>query len=867
MALGLAVHFLGTSRLEFDITREALQLLEGRDGRTVPEVALLPRNLKTFKNLVTDRLPLLDMRVMDVPLTADNIAKLPTVTASNKGDERETQDAIQRTGPISANLHYFDPVALFTGLLSSDIVNSLHLGMAHFVDEPTELYHSHSWSGSVRTTSGQFAHFIVDGEMGNPIFPSTYILYSCGKDDCILHCTKDDALDDELHIGRVYGVGKDYRSGRDEDIEEGHVVLQIQEALRPGDHRLSDSLRHVPDIDELVLLSHEQLMYIPEEYAVDVCNVTQDYWYGETMEDPSFLDPSLDQPTGQEKGKGKAKEKGARQPFPKVHRPSTRKERHPDDDWIVRVVQPIDDDGHIPLCHTHPIRAELEMQVYGRQHFREWDQRASHSSVPVASIPLLTFIDGFGLYRNVYRTLVGFYATPAGFNRIDRRKRANTFPLFISPHGTVFDDVVDSLRTFIPLDKGIEVTIRGQRVILCAFTLAYIGDMPQQNHNSGCLGPSAGKPCRFCMMGRKTLYDALENDDPSEILYFDIEKHGRFCFQTGDMRRTMDNLRTPKERQEYASQWGLTLRKPALIQISPALDTVLSRPPDAAHSEYNGMSNLMHTLLIKHILKPKAAREYYYMLRTWKFPAGWHRLQSPIHHLLQYNLSAHAKWSVIVPGLLNFWLEERHIRARFWNAAVLHPALEGDSVVEYIIRAYAAHAKSNSVLMGPRLSSEDRKSITTIIVRAREVYQQMVVFTNFTPDTTRQREGSVASRVSQVSASSQLSAFTATLQTRLRDLRAMSQGSQDEPDWAFNRHLEEVLRREMPSDTEDPDKRSTKKSRKRRNLPRPEKDEDAPTINDALRPNVHVGVHYEDIIEEYALGTNVSTLVGEDVHR
>ena len=36
----------------------------------------------------------------------------------------------------------------------------MHTGLAHFVDEPEELYHSHSWASSIRSTSGEFAHII-----------------------------------------------------------------------------------------------------------------------------------------------------------------------------------------------------------------------------------------------------------------------------------------------------------------------------------------------------------------------------------------------------------------------------------------------------------------------------------------------------------------------------------------------------------------------------------------------------------------------------------------------------------------------------------------------------------------------------------
>ncbi|KAK3896333.1 hypothetical protein C8A05DRAFT_20664, partial [Staphylotrichum tortipilum] len=38
-------------------------------------------------------------------------------------------------------------------------------------------------------------------------------------------------------------------------------------------------------------------------------------------------------------------------------------------------------------------------------------------------------------------------------------------------------------------------------------------------------------------------------------------------------------------------------------------------------------------------------------------------------------------------------------------------------------------------------------------------------------------------------------------------------------------------------------------------------------MNDTLRPNIHVGVHFPDFAEEYALPVNCNTLTGENLHR
>jgi hypothetical protein len=85
----------------------------------------------------------------------------------------------------------------------------MHIGMAEFVDSPTELWQSHSWAASIRTTSGQFAHY----SSGETLLPSDFINHNCGEKDC--KCGNSEYV----HIGRVYEVGIDKR-GKKPKIQE-----------------------------------------------------------------------------------------------------------------------------------------------------------------------------------------------------------------------------------------------------------------------------------------------------------------------------------------------------------------------------------------------------------------------------------------------------------------------------------------------------------------------------------------------------------------------------------------------------------------------------------------------------------------------
>lgn len=125
------------------------------------------------------------------------------------------------------------------------------------------------------------------------------------------------------------------------------------------------------------------------------------------------------------------------------------------------------------------------------------------------------------------------------------------------------------------LDGGVEITINGKTYIMCVPTLCYVGDMPQQNKNSGFRCPKAHKFCRFCYIGEQ----AVKSGNPNAILDFNIMTHGRSHHQYTAMREDMDTLQTAMDRNQYGTTWGLDKKTPALPSITPALDLILSRPP------------------------------------------------------------------------------------------------------------------------------------------------------------------------------------------------------------------------------------------------------------------------------------------------
>jgi hypothetical protein len=170
----------------------------------------------------------MDMRRSKVPLTSE---KLPTEKASQK------QKEWQRTGEILADLHFIDPVSLFVNFISFDVAKSMHSGLALFVDTPTELFHSHSWASSARTTSGRFAHILdSEGYEVELVLPSDFICYYCTDIGC--GCQNiTDSWRYIAHIGRVYEVGKDWRRKHCGE-NAGEIAIQVQEAFQAPELRV-----------------------------------------------------------------------------------------------------------------------------------------------------------------------------------------------------------------------------------------------------------------------------------------------------------------------------------------------------------------------------------------------------------------------------------------------------------------------------------------------------------------------------------------------------------------------------------------------------------------------------------------------------
>lgn len=457
-----------------------------------------------------------------------------------------------------------------------------------------------------------------------------------------------------------------------------------------------------------------------------------------------------------------------------------------------------------PLHTSAPPRGELELAEYGREYLIQ-----SFTSTKAISLPYMCFIDGFGLYRNMYRSLMGIYLILAGMNVYDRTKRANVFPITLGPHGANFEDVIEALQSLQVLDKGVKITVKGEEVFLCAFVLAFLGDMPQQNDNVGIKRQNADRGCRAC-----TVLVPERGD-----LNYPIIMEGRYHHQLKRQRAYISRISRTAQKA-YCQEWGLTENPSPLDKISPCLDLVQSKPSNPAHSEYSGIAKFLQELLFTAILTTKAQQEYVFELQHFKFPPGWGRLQSPLKHLQSWRMQEAARASVITPVLLRMWLQAQHVKPKYLAAisSVFGREMwaQGFSAVDMIVYSYGLTARSNSVILARSMTSKDRDSLNTVVYNGRKAFQNLF-------EAAAIANSSPASRAPTPASPS-----------------AMSIYSNPEAEFEEMESLSASLK-------------VTSKAKQFRAF--------------QSRPNIHIGLHYDAVTQEYATPNNYNILIGEDKHK
>lgn len=711
---------------------------------------MLPLKLDTLKQQVRRHIPLL--RLLRKALTV-TYEKQPSMAERRKGVRQRVQ--IERL----AWQYWYDPVDLISMILSAPrLREKMFFGMAEYVDEPTELWHSPAWGSSIRATSGDFCHTTK----GDVIIPGDLLqVEGVGR----------------WTSGRVIFIGRDHRT---DAAEAGEVIVTLQKIVGFSDPILSDfALGSAEDPNEFFLVEDRQIELPLQHLSHHIeIHIDRDF-VGEDVvnEDVQYIRRVLT--------------------------------------WQTHNVRPV--------RYMHQTRGELEVEYFGREHLAEGFG---------TSLPYLLFIDDFGIHRNMYRALKAFYLIPACLSYEERRKVENVFTLTLGPHGATIDAVVGAFsRSIRQMDCGLEMTINGETERVCAFNMAFLGDMPQQADNSGFLRHNANLGCRTCLCPK------LERGN----LSYDIVENGRYHWETKKQREDAKVL--PQRQQKvFVQETGIRIQSPAVTRLAPCLDLVLSRAYDAPHSEWQGLGRIMQSFLLTTVLNKKGSASYLKVFQTMRFPPGWPRIQSPTFYIWSWSLSEAGRASVLISLILR-----KHATARWFRFAYLQAAARvfGHEVtaVRAITKAFGVIAYANTLVGSQRYTYHAR--LHQAIVDSRQAYQSLIA------------------------CAIQTAAAGASAGASRRDISEASDQSEDDVNKAAEKEVDEeggalleVL--SAAENSENSETGGVENSPPRRKGRKPKEDKFRKLL--AL-PNVHAGLHLADMAHEYGTVMNLSVLAGELKHK
>lgn len=89
-----------------------------------------------------------------------------------------------------------------------------------------------------------------------------------------------------------------------------------------------------------------------------------------------------------------------------------------------------------PINFLAFVKAELKIEAFGQEYL------ALQLAANVKFFFLMIFIDGFGLYQNIYCSLTGVYAMPAALSTTDYQKSSNAHTLTLSLYRSDFNMIL-----------------------------------------------------------------------------------------------------------------------------------------------------------------------------------------------------------------------------------------------------------------------------------------------------------------------------------------------------------------------------------------------------------------------------------------
>ncbi|KAI1977140.1 hypothetical protein LOZ53_002163 [Ophidiomyces ophidiicola] len=123
------------------------------------------------------------------------------------------------------------------------------------------------------------------------------------------------------------------------------------------------------------------------------------------------------------------------------------------------------------------------------------------------------FINGFGLYQNMYKSLIRFYLISAELCAAEQRRQNNVYIIAFNSHAINFPNMINVLGPeFQALEKDFDVHVTDEEMVqVVALCLMFLENMPQQNDNAELKKPTAVCFCQSCNVTETQQFNMLYN--------------------------------------------------------------------------------------------------------------------------------------------------------------------------------------------------------------------------------------------------------------------------------------------------------------------------------------------------------------------
>lgn len=569
------------------------------------------------------------------------------------------------------------PETLQTLLSSEKIWKHVYTGRARLVDgEANEPWEARWYGESVRTGCGKCN---VD-QHGNAILPADIVEWACTDGTCMCQDNKYE----KPHLGRVVWSGDDWRQGK-----SGTPLLVIEkvEKRRGLDIDIFEHTERMRNFilpretEELVLVHGDNKEIKPTQVIGRLEDVFIDYDFDEDYEP-----------------------------------------RHIESRHLIRYAYHTQQKFFFSVNKKSPLRAELEIAQYSRQHFIK-----NFTGPNVLSLPLNFYCDEFGLFRCMRRSELGVYLYPLFLPQHLRCRKDAALTLTLGPFASTFSDVLNGLSHLTEAEKGIRMIIKGVMYMVCPFVAYITGDMPSQDKMSATKAHSALRPCRYCLI----------HIDERDNLHYDTFMNSRTHSVLMGQFREFDKQTTKKAKNDTAKEYGISdsiEHRQAILNLFPCLDMIRARPIDVPHSEYQGLAADVHEMIFStSFLTETNINSLCAQYKTFMMPPSWPQLQSPKGGARSWRMQEYQRGMVVLPIILFRWLRDEHLRPSLrqaihsnalkfldWERIPEHHNL---SPAKWVVVALWQFARSIMFLGGRQNSAQDLAMLEDIIIKGRKGVQ------------------------------------------------------------------------------------------------------------------------------------------------